>query len=182
LLVYQALLAMDRGQPEEAVRIASRAVDQQRQLGGDNNPQLATGLLALGQAQLLSGDAHAAEASFRSALAIRQREYPATHPELLLAETRLAEALLAEEQAQTALQLLQSTIRSAETAPFPLTAWRMAELHVLDGLALRASGSEKSGHAAEALIAANTSALAGYNQAAMRRYLLDRIRSTALHL
>jgi serine/threonine-protein kinase len=181
LLVYQALLAMDRGQPEEAVRIAARAVDLQRQLGGDSNPQLATGLLALGQAQLLSGDAHAAESSFRSALAIRRREYPATHPELLLAEARLAEALLDEKRGQDALMLLQPAVRNAETAPFPLTAWRMAELRVLEGRALRASGSATSGRQAEALIAANTSALAGYNQAAMRRYLSDRIRSAGPH-
>ncbi len=174
LLVYQSLLALDRGHPDEAVRSATRAVDLQRQLGGDSNPQLATGLLALGQSQLLAGQPAAAESSFRSALAMRQHAYPATHPELLLAQARLAEALLAEGQPQGALELLQTAIRNADTAPFPLPAWRMAELHILDGLALRATG-----HQAEALIAANAATLAGYNQAAMRRYLSDQIKSAA---
>ena len=174
LLVYQSLLALDRGHPDEAMRWATRAVNLERQLGGDSNPQLATGLLALGQAQLLAGQSAAAESSFRSALTIRQHAYPATHPELLLAQARLAEALLAAGEPQGALELLRTAIRNADAAPFPLPGWRIAELRILEGLALRFTG-----HQTEALIAANTATLAGYNQAAMRRYLSDQINSAA---
>jgi tetratricopeptide (TPR) repeat protein len=175
LLVYQALLATDGQHSAEAIELATRAVKLERQLGGDSNPQLAAGLLCLGQAQLLAGESQAAEGSFRSSLAIRAQEYPATHPERLIVDARLAEALLDQGRGAEALALVQATIKSAEAAPYPLTSWRMAELWVVEALALHATGQP-----AQPLVTAHAGALDGYNQAAMRRYLLKRIRAAGL--
>ena len=168
LTVYQSLLELDRGHTADAIRLAERAVKMQKELGGGNNAQLASGLLALGLAQLIAGDPTAADSSFRSAVAIKERLYPRTHPELLIAQVRLAEALLAEKRPQDALALLGRVIVNAETAPFPLLPWRMAELRVVKGLALQETGRQTEG---SDLISANTAALQGYNQLSVKNYL-----------
>jgi serine/threonine-protein kinase len=178
ILIYQSLLDVDRGQLPESIELAERAVKMQKQLGGDASPPLASGLLALGVANLLSGHASLAEAPFRSALAIGRRTYPATHPESLIAQVRLAEALLAEGKSEEALALAQAAVANAEKAPFPLTNWRMAELRLVAGLALRAVGRQTE---AAALITANSAALNGYNFAALRAYLTGEIKTRTAH-
>jgi len=174
ILIYQAQLELDRANDQEAIKLAARAVKLQRQLGGDANPQLASGLLALGLAQMLSGDPASAETSFRGAVTIRQRIYPKTHPELVIAQMRLAQALLAEERRGDAIAILRLAVANAEAAPFPIPGWRMAELRIMYGLALRETGHDSEG---SALIAANTSAIQSYNQPALKRYLHDLISS-----
>jgi tetratricopeptide (TPR) repeat protein len=169
ILVYQSLLEMDRRNIPEAIRLATRAVSMQRKLGGDDSPQLATGLLTLGLGELLAGDSGAAESSFRAALAIRQRTYPPTHPEVLLAQVRLAEALLAEKHPDQAFAIAQAALASAKAAPFPLLPWRVAELQNVEALALREMGR---GTEAAPLLAANLPALRDYNHAALKNYLL----------
>jgi serine/threonine-protein kinase len=176
VLLYQSLLELDRGHAPKAVGLAKDALKMQSDLGGNDTPQRASGLLALGLANLLSGDAAAAEGSFRQALTLRQRTFPSTHPELLIAQVRLAEALLAENRPQDALNLSQSALAAADAAPYPLTAARMAELRVVQALALRGTGSKDE---AAALITANTAALGSYNQPAVRSYLLQRINLVA---
>ena len=51
---YQVLLDLDRGRYPDAVRLATPALQVERNVGGDNNPQLSNGLLVLGLAQLLA--------------------------------------------------------------------------------------------------------------------------------
>jgi len=172
VLLYESTLELDQGDTSEAIRLANQALSIQTSLGGDSNPQRASGLLTLGLAHLLGGDAAAAEESFRRALAIRQRTFPPTHPELLIAKARIAEALLEEKEPQGALDQIDSALAAARAAPYPLLNWRMAELRVLRGLALRELGRERE---ALDLLRSNASALQGYNMPAVRTYLLKRI-------
>ena len=174
LLTYQALLDLDRNQSKDAIRLATRAVDLQRKLGGDSNPQLASGELCLGLTELLTGDSSAAEAEFRSALEIRRHAFPPTHRDFLLAQVRLAEALLDEGRPKAAVDVMQSAMTNASAAPFPLPDWQMAELRIVDGLALRRAGRESD---LSAIVAANATALDTYPQAAMRSYLESRIKN-----
>jgi len=176
ILSYQALLDLDRRRYPDAIRLATRAVQVEKKLGGDSSPQLSSGLLALGLANLLGGAPTAAETSFRDAVAIRQRTFPPTHPELLLAQVRLAEALLAEKRFSDALDLMKPALDAAKAAPFPLPSWRMAELQVVYGLALRGAGREKE---AAALITQTSANLQGYNLAAVKTYLTHRINMAA---
>jgi serine/threonine-protein kinase len=169
IMGYQVLLDLDRGRYPEALRLAARAVQVDKKLGGDHNPQLSAGLLALGLSNLLAGAPGAAETSFRSALDIRQRTFPPGHPELLLAQVRLAEALLAERRPQDAFDLMKPALAAAQRAPFPLPSWRMAELQVVYGLALRGTGRAKE---ADALIDQNSAKLKDYSLAAVKIYLI----------
>ena len=174
VLIYQALIDLDRGRNEDALQLATRAVTLQRKLGGDSNPQLASGELCLGLADLLAGDAASAEAEFRSALEIRKHTFPPTHRDFLLAQVRLAEALLDEDRAKHALAVMQSAAASAAVAPFPLPEWQMAELQIVDGLVLRRAGQAGN---PSGIIAANSAALDTYPQAAVRSYLRSRIKN-----
>ena len=171
---YQAMVELDRGQTGDAIRLATQAVALQRKLGGDSNPQLATGELSLGLSNLLAGDAIAAEVEFRSALEIRKHTFPHTHRDFLLAQVRLAEALLDEDRTQDALEMMHSATTSAASAPFPLPPWQMAELQIVNALTLRRTGR---GSDLSAIVAANAAALKTYPQDAMRSYLKSRIRS-----
>ncbi len=175
LLTYQALLDLDRNQSKDAVRLATQAVQLQRKLGGPDNPQLASGELCLGLSNLLAGDAAGAEAEFRSALEIRKRMFPPTHREFLVTQVRLAEALLDEDRPQDAVDLMQVAMAAAAAAPFPLPAWQMTELRVVDGLALRRDGRESD---LSGIVPANAGALEAYPEPAMRSYLKSRIKRT----
>jgi serine/threonine-protein kinase len=172
IMGYQSLLDLDRRRYPDAIRLAESAVQIERKLGGDSNPQLSAGLLVLGLANLLGGAPNAAETAFRDAEGIRQRSFPAGHPELLLAQVRLAEALLAERRPQDALDLMKPAFIAAKAAPFQLPSWRMAELQFVYGVALRETGHEKE---AVPLIAENLSNLQGYSLAAVRTYLMRKL-------
>jgi tetratricopeptide (TPR) repeat protein len=141
----------------------------EKKLGGDRNPQLSAGLLVLGLANLLGGDADVAETTFRVALDLRQRSFLPSHPELLLAQVRLAEALIAERRPQQALDLMKPVLAAAKAAPFPLPSWRMAELQIVYGLALRGTGHTKE---ATAAIDGNLANLKNYNLASVKTYLM----------
>jgi serine/threonine-protein kinase len=173
ILIYQSQLELDRGRPANAILLADRAAKMQTALGGQTNPQRAAGLLALGLANLLAGDAKSAEDAFRQAVALRQSTFPATHPELLIAQVRLAEALLDENRPQDALAIVEPALKAAEVAPYPLAGWRIAELRVVRGLALREAGKKHDG---AALIEAHQAVLEKYNQPAVLNYLLQRIQ------
>jgi hypothetical protein len=125
-------------------------------------------------ADLLAGDAAAAAAEFRSALEIRKHTFPPTHRDFLLAQVRLAEALLDEDRAKDAVDVMQSATTNAAGAPFPLPGWQMAELRIVDSLALRRAGLESD---LSGIVAANSAALEAYPQEAMRSYLKNRIKN-----
>jgi Tfp pilus assembly protein PilF len=169
IMGYQSLLQLDRQRYADAIRLARRTVEMERKLGGNHSPDLSAGLLVLGLAELLGGEPAAAGKTLGGALDLRQRTYPAGHPDLLLAQVRLAEALLAEKQPQDALNLIKPALAAAKVAPFPLPAWRIAELHVVYGAALRGTGRNKE---ATAVVDQYSAGLQGYNLAAVRTYLL----------
>ncbi len=174
VLAYQALLALDRKQDDDAIRLATNAVQLEKKLGGDNNPHLASGELCLGLTELVAGNAAAAEAAFRGAVEIRKHTFPATHRELLFAQVRLAEAVLGEDRTQDAADLMQILMTNAEASPFPLPAWQTAELRIVNALALQRAGraSNLSG-----TVAANAVDLETYPQAATRNYLKSTVRN-----
>jgi serine/threonine-protein kinase len=174
ILIYQSQLELDRGHPLNAIPIAAKALKMQTELGGKSNPQRASGLVALGLSNLLAGGAKTAEDAFREAVALRQRTFAATNPELLIAQVRLAEALLDESRPQDALAVVEPALRASETAPYPLADWRMAELRVVRGLGLRDTGKKHDG---SVLIEANRAVLEKYNQPAVLKYLLQRIQA-----
>jgi serine/threonine protein kinase/Tfp pilus assembly protein PilF len=176
ILTYQSMLELERGNDNEAIQLAESSVKLQKQLGGDSHPQLASGLLTLGVANLLSNNPTAAEPLFRQAVAIRQRSYPSSHPELLIAQVRLGQALLGENRPKEALEVLKPALANAEAAPYPLPGWRMGELRLTYAMALRETGQESD---AARLIAANSSAIDGYNQPAIRKYLAKEIQGSA---
>jgi hypothetical protein len=107
---------------------------------------------------------------------MRQGAYAPTHPEFLLAQTRLSESLLAQGRNQEALQIAATALASAQSAPFPLPAWRLAELKVVKSLALAASGSRNE---STPLLAGAAAELAGYNQPAIRQYLQALLKGPA---
>jgi serine/threonine-protein kinase len=174
--IYQAQLANDRGDSAAGQRIAEHALALTSKLSGASSPMASNGLLALGEAKLLAGHRAGAETAFRGALQIRQGMYPSTHREFLYAETRLTEALLAEGRGQEALHEAETALNSARAAPFPLPAWRMAELKVVKGLALAAVGRDSE---ALPLLDGNVPGLADYSQPAMRRYLLQQVKDSS---
>jgi hypothetical protein len=87
---------------------------------------------------------------------------------MLLVQVHLAEALLAEGRRQDALDLMKTLLTAAKAAPFPLPAWRMAELQIVYALALSGIGSDKE---AAVLVDENTAEVQDYNLAALKRYL-----------
>jgi serine/threonine-protein kinase len=174
LLTYQALLDLDMYKHEDAVRLATRAVDLQRKLGGDSNPQLASGKLSLGLTELLAGDSSAAETEFRSAFDIREHAFPPTHRDVLLAQVRLAEALLDEDRAKDAVDVMESAKANAAATPFPLPQWQTAELQIVESVALRRAGLESD---PLGVAASNSAALETYPQAALRIYLKSRTKN-----
>jgi hypothetical protein len=64
---------------------------------------------------------------------------------------------------------MKPALAAAQAAPFPLPSWRMAELQVVYGLALRGTGRQKE---ATALIDQNSAKLKDYSLAALKTYLL----------
>lgn len=177
---YQAQLANDRGDPAAGQRIAEQALALERKLGGETNPLVASGLLTLGESKLLAGDGPGAEAAFQQALQIRQGIYAPTHPDFLMAQIRVAEAQLAtghtQDHAQQALQVATAALASAQSAPFALPEWRLAEIKACKGLALAASGR---GNESTPLLAGAAAELTSYNQLAIRQYLLALLQGPA---
>ncbi|MGA2047196.1 MAG: serine/threonine-protein kinase [Terracidiphilus sp.] len=174
--IYQAQLANDRGDPASGQRIAEHALQLERKLGGETSPMVASGLLTLGESKLLSGNAAGAEAAFRQAMQMRQGIYAPTHPEFLLAQTRVSESLLAQGRNQEALQIAATALSSAQSAPFALPTWRLAEIKVVKSLALAAVGRDSE---STPLLVGTATELASYNQPAIRQYLLALLQGSA---
>ena len=170
--MYQAQLATDRGDIPTGIRTAEHALTLEQKLAGASSPMEASGLLVLGEAKLVGGDGAAAETEFRHALSIRGGIYAPTHPDRLLAETRVAEALLAQGRGKDALTIAESALTAAQAAPFALTSWRIAELKAVKGLALAAVGR---GPEAAGLLTGTVAALQSYNQPDVKQYLLKLI-------
>gem|GEM_PF-4753236 len=160
LLMAEAWLALDTGDTAKGIRLSEQAVQMEQKLSTGTNPALADALYLLGTAHLLHHDGTSAVAPLQQALAIRLKVFPATQPEVMMTEVRLAEALLAMGNTAKAQSLLRSAENTAHHPVFPLPAWQVAEA---DWVLAREHPHDHT---------AISSELRLYPEAAMRRYFL----------
>ncbi len=121
------LLQFDRGDYSGAERYAGEALDMDHKLGGAENPQAAAVLIDLAEDRAFQSDPAGAEPLLRQALAIRKKEFSNGHPNVIAAQVRLGEVLVDEGKAAEAEPLLREALASAQSAPFPLLPWQIAE-------------------------------------------------------
>jgi serine/threonine-protein kinase len=139
------VLQFDRGDYVGAERYARQTLDIAHKLGGEDNPQSASALIDLANAKTFQGDPASAEPLLRQALAIRKKEFSPGHPSVIAAEVRLAEVLTFEGKGAEAEPLLRETLASAQSAPFPLLPWQIAEVQSALGTCLVALGRSTEG-------------------------------------
>ena len=139
------ILEFDRGDYSGAERYARQTLDIGRKLGGDENPQAVAALIDLAGDRAFQGDAAGAEPLLRRALAIREKEFSSGHPNVIAVEVRLGEVLTAEGKAAEAEPILRAAVASAQTAPFPLLPWQIAEAQSALGSCLLALGRSAEG-------------------------------------
>ena len=164
-------LQLDRRDYAAALRYGLQALDLRRKLGGDENPDVASSLVDVGLARAFSGDASAAETEMRSALEIRKHLFNAGHPNIVASQVRLAEVLISENKLPEADAILRDATQAAAQSPFPLPAWRLAEVHNALGACLVAEGRKEDGYH---LLRDSIDGLRTYPQAALRRAALRR--------
>ena len=111
-----------------------------RKLGGDNHPQVASGLIALAEVEMVEGHGAEAEPLLREALAIREKKLSPGHPAIVLAQVRLGESLVAQGRASEGEPILRQALTSAVNSPFPLVRWQMGETEEALGLCLQSLG------------------------------------------
>lgn len=121
------LLQFDRGDYAGAERYARQALEIVHKLGGEENPQAASVLIDLAEDRAFQGDPVSAEPLLRQALAIRKKEFSPGHPNVIATEVRLGEVLTEEGKGAEAEPILREALASAQSAPFPLLAWQIAE-------------------------------------------------------
>jgi len=138
-------LEFDRKDYAGAERYARQALEIAHKLGGDENPQAAAALIDLAEARLFQGDAASAEPLLRQAFAIRRRQFSFGHPNMIAAEVRLGEVLTAEGKAAEAEPILREAVASAQSAPYPLLPWQIAEAQSGLGTCLVALGRSAEG-------------------------------------
>ena len=141
------VLQFDRGDYAGAERYARQALDMDHKLGGEENPQAAAALIDLAEARFFQGDAASAEPLLRQALAIRQKELSPGHRNIIAAEVRLGEVLTAEGKAAEAESLLREAVASAQSSPYPLYPWQIAEAQSALGSCLVALNRASEGEA-----------------------------------
>ena len=139
------LLQFDRGDYVGAERYAREALDMDHKLGGEENPQAAGVLIDLAEDRAFQGDPASAEPFLRQALAIRKKEFSSSHPSVIAAQVRLGEVLTAEGKTTEAEPLLREALASAQSAPFPLLPWQIAEAKSALGSCLVAAGHSSEG-------------------------------------
>ncbi len=132
------LLRFDRGDYVGAESYARQALDIDHKLGGEESPQAASALIDLAEDRVFQGDPTSAEPLLRQALAIRKKEFSNGHPNVIATEVRLGEVLTAEGNATEAEPILREAFASAQSAPFPLLAWQIAEAQSALGICLLA--------------------------------------------
>ena len=139
------VLQFDRGDYSGAERYARQVLDIAHKLGGDKNPQAVAALIDLANARTFQGDAASAEPLLRQALAVRKKESSPGHPNIISAEVRLGDVLTAEGKAAEAEPLLREAVAAAQSAPFPLLPWQIAEAQSALGTCLVALGRSPEG-------------------------------------
>jgi len=139
------LLQFDRGDYAGAESYARQALDMDHQLGGEENPQAASALIDLAEDRTFQGDPASAEPLLRQALTIRKKEFSPGHPNVIAAEVRLGEVLTADGKAAEAEPMLREAFSSAQSAPFPLLPWQIAEAQSALGSCLVLLGHSAEG-------------------------------------
>lgn len=133
-------LATDRGEYADAERFAAQALEMERKLGGDTNPDYASSLILASVARSLQHDDAAAEPLLRQALEVRKRAFPPGHLLIIAAQVRLGEVLMAEGKNSEAESLLRDAARAARHSPFLLVGWQSAEAENALGACLARMG------------------------------------------
>ncbi len=134
------MLAMDRGDYAHAEQMADKALQMQRRLGGDKNPDDASSMIVLGLARSLRNDLAGAEPVLRQALGIRKDLFPPGHVQIIGAEIRLGEVLASEGKIGEAEPILREAATAAHQSPFRLPAWQVAEADNALGACLARAG------------------------------------------
>jgi serine/threonine protein kinase/Flp pilus assembly protein TadD len=78
-----------QGQLDEAIQLASKAVDMHQRLRGNSHPETGWGYDALGRAYQAAGDLDNAEAAFQSALSIFKTNYSDDHKSIRMTQELL---------------------------------------------------------------------------------------------
>jgi tetratricopeptide (TPR) repeat protein len=81
----------------------------------------------------------------RQAFAIRRKQSSFGHPNVIAAEVRMGEVLTAEGKGAEAEPILREALASAQSAPYPLLPWQIAEAQSALGSCLVALGRSAEG-------------------------------------
>jgi tetratricopeptide (TPR) repeat protein len=171
------LLQLDRGNYAAAERYARQALDMRKALGGEANLDVAASLIEVGVAREYQNDDAGAEQLFRQALESRRKKFATWHPDLIAAEVRLGEVLLAEGRLDLAEPTLREAVSGAHSAPLPLLPWQVAEAEVTYGVCLARLGRARESQAA---FSKGLPGLKTYPEAAMHRRIVGLVHSVSL--
>jgi eukaryotic-like serine/threonine-protein kinase len=175
VLTTLALLHLDQRDYAGAESYATQALEMSRKLGGNEYPGVATSLVDVALAREFQGDAAGAVPLLRLALAIRRQLLGPSHPDAIAAQVRLGEALTENGNAAEAGPLLREALASAQSEPFPLLGWQIAEIEAVQGACLRELGNPAQ---AETLLSQSRAYLLNYPEAAIRRRELGPVEAT----
>jgi tetratricopeptide (TPR) repeat protein len=112
LLVDLGRLETQRGNLEKAEDYLSRSLTLTRELDRTNNPEVAETLMDLASAKLWRDDYKGAEQVAREALGIYRTSVPELHPDRVMAEFRLGEALYSQGRMTDAAALFEHALGS----------------------------------------------------------------------
>src|SRR5579871_2005161 len=147
ILLNHSMLEFDRGKFQVAEKEARESLESLQKLGGEKTPYVALALTQLAEDRVFQNDSAGAVPMLRQAVEIRREENPPAHPEIIFAEVRLGEALTASGELREAEQILRATLNEARSAPFALSAWRIAEIQSALGICLADEGDAKGAKA-----------------------------------
>ncbi len=146
ILLNHSMLEFDRGRYPAAEKEAREALDALRKLGGEKTPYVALALTQVAEDRVFPGRCcQRGSPCCAGRWRVRGEENPPAHPEIIFAEVRLGEALTASGELREAEQILRATLNEARSAPFALSAWRIAEIQSALGICLAAESLTHEG-------------------------------------
>jgi serine/threonine-protein kinase len=172
ILLNLGLLEFDGRNYVAAESLDREALEMRRTLGGEDTPGMASALIDLAETQLFEGYPRNALPLLRKALEIRRKTFAPAHPALIAAKVRLGEALIATGDAIEAEPLLREALAAAQTAPFQLLPWQVAETESALAACLTALGRSRE---AEVLDRESRSGLAAHPRPAFREPAATRL-------
>ncbi|HEY1986460.1 MAG TPA: serine/threonine-protein kinase [Terracidiphilus sp.] len=144
MLDYKAQLQFDQGHYGEAESLWRQSLDLRRNIDAKST-YVALSLIGMGESRVFQHDAASAVPMLREALELRRIHYAATHPLVIAAKVRLGEALWVANSGEQAESVLRDALHLAETAPYPLFPWQMAEVKSALGACLKSRGRRGEG-------------------------------------